>query len=282
MIGDIGATVTALADALHQRVKPAGEFLKLRDEIRAHINERAEDDRFPGHSAAPGPRCPQGRCPKTASSASTTACTRSGSRVITAPRSPTRCLLDNALATMGAGLPSAIAAKCLNPHKRVLAVCGDGGFMMNSQEMETAVRLKLDLVVLVIEDNAYGMIRWKQGVDHFADFGMTFGNPDFVAYAQFLWRAWAPGRGDGRIDSDAGAGLHGKAACIWSWSRSTTARTCACWSRSSATGASGRRLSALLSRSCRCRLPKSAARRHGRRQRRPAGPRLPCRRRQSR
>jgi acetolactate synthase-1/2/3 large subunit len=92
-------------------------------------------------------------------------------------------LLDNALATMGAGLPSAITAKCLNPDKRVLAVCGDGGFMMNSQELETAVRLKLDLVVLVIEDSAYGMIRWKQAVDKFADFGMTFGNPDFVAYA---------------------------------------------------------------------------------------------------
>jgi acetolactate synthase-1/2/3 large subunit len=55
--------------------------------------------------------------------------------------------------------------------------------MMNSQEMETAVRLKLDLVVLIVEDSAYGMIRWKQAVDQFPDFGMTFGNPDFVAYA---------------------------------------------------------------------------------------------------
>jgi acetolactate synthase-1/2/3 large subunit len=63
-------------------------------------------------------------------------------------------------------------------------VCGDAGFMMNSQEMETAVRLKLNLVVLVIEDHALGMIRWKQATDHFQDFGMTFGNPDFVAYAR--------------------------------------------------------------------------------------------------
>jgi acetolactate synthase-1/2/3 large subunit len=66
----------------------------------------------------------------------------------------------------------------------VLAVCGDGGFMMNSQELETAVRLKLDLVVLVIVDDAYGMIRWKQAVDRFPDYGMTFGNPDFRAYAE--------------------------------------------------------------------------------------------------
>jgi len=93
-------------------------------------------------------------------------------------------LLDNALATMGAGLPSAMMAAMLHPDRRVLAVCGDGGFMMNSQELETAVRLKLNLVVLVLDDGAYGMIRWKQSVDGFADFGMTFGNPDFVRYAE--------------------------------------------------------------------------------------------------
>ena len=93
-------------------------------------------------------------------------------------------LLDNALATMGAGLPSAMMAAMLYPQRRVMAVCGDGGFMMNSQEMETAVRLKLNLVVLVIEDGAYGMIRWKQAVDRFPDFGMTFGNPDFAKYAE--------------------------------------------------------------------------------------------------
>jgi acetolactate synthase-1/2/3 large subunit len=92
-------------------------------------------------------------------------------------------LLDNALATMGAGLPSAMVAAMLYPQRRVMAVCGDGGFMMNSQELETAIRLKLNLVVLILEDGAYGMIRWKQAVDRFADFGMTFGNPDFVQYA---------------------------------------------------------------------------------------------------
>jgi acetolactate synthase-1/2/3 large subunit len=93
-------------------------------------------------------------------------------------------LLDNALATMGAGLPSAMMAAMLYPNRHVLAVCGDGGFMMNSQELETAARLKLNVVVLIPQDNAYGMIRWKQAVDGFADFGMTFGNPDFVAYAK--------------------------------------------------------------------------------------------------
>jgi acetolactate synthase I/II/III large subunit len=85
---------------------------------------------------------------------------------------------------MGAGLPSAMMAAMLHPEKRVLAVCGDGGFMMNSQELETAVRLGLNLVVLILEDRAYGMIRWKQAVDKFPDWWLTFGNPDFVKYAQ--------------------------------------------------------------------------------------------------
>jgi len=93
-------------------------------------------------------------------------------------------LLDNALATMGAGLPVAIGAKLVHPNRKVLAICGDGGFMMNSQEMETAVRLKLDLVVLILRDDAYGMIRWKQEHMGLPDFGLTFSNPDFVRYAE--------------------------------------------------------------------------------------------------
>src|SRR5260221_8576131 len=89
-------------------------------------------------------------------------------------------LLDNALATMGAGLPSAMMAAMLYPNRRVMAVCGDGGFMMNSQEMETAVRLRLNLVVLILDDGAYGMIPWEQAVDGFPQFRLSLRNPDFV------------------------------------------------------------------------------------------------------
>ena len=104
---------------------------------------------------------------------------------------PNTLLLDNALATMGAGLPSAMAAKLVNPDKPVIAVCGDGGFMMNSQEMETAVRLGLHLVVIILRDDAYGMIKWKQAHMQFADFGLDYGNPDFVLYAQsYGARGW--------------------------------------------------------------------------------------------
>jgi acetolactate synthase-1/2/3 large subunit len=93
-------------------------------------------------------------------------------------------LLDNALATMGAGLPVAIAAKIILPEKKVVAVCGDGGFMMNSQELETAIRLKLDLTILLLRDDGFGMIKWKQGGMGLPNFGLDFGNPDFVKYAE--------------------------------------------------------------------------------------------------
>ncbi|HEX4182565.1 MAG TPA: acetolactate synthase large subunit [Caulobacteraceae bacterium] len=97
--------------------------------------------------------------------------------------SPNTVLLDNALATMGAGLPSAMASSMVYPDRKVMAICGDGGFMMSSQELETAVRLKLNIVVLILNDNSYGMIRWKQANMGFKDWGLTYGNPDFVKYA---------------------------------------------------------------------------------------------------
>ena len=93
-------------------------------------------------------------------------------------------LLDNALATMGAGLAGAMAAKIVHPDRRCLAICGDGGFMMNSQDLETAVRLDLDIKILILRDNAYGFIAWKQQGHGFPGFRMDLGNPDFVAYAE--------------------------------------------------------------------------------------------------
>ncbi len=102
-------------------------------------------------------------------------------------------LLDNALATMGAGLPSAMMAKKLNPDKKVISINGDGGFMMNSQELETAIRMKLDLVVIILNDNAYGMIQWKQEDLGFKNYGLDYRNPDFVKYAEsFGARGYRP------------------------------------------------------------------------------------------
>jgi acetolactate synthase-1/2/3 large subunit len=183
LVGDIGSTVTALAERLEGKLTPDNGMPALRKDILAHINERCESASFPV--------TPQRmvRDVRTAMPEDGIVCLDNGMYKIWFARNyrthvANTLLLDNALATMGAGLPSAIAAKLIHPGRRVLAVCGDGGFMMNSQELETAIRLKLDLVVLIIEDSAYGMIRWKQAVDRFADFGMSFGNPDFVMYAK--------------------------------------------------------------------------------------------------
>lgn len=104
---------------------------------------------------------------------------------------PNTLLLDNALATMGAGLPSAIAAKLINPDLKVAAVCGDGGFLMNSQELVTAVSLGLNMVVLILNDNCFGMIKWKQKEALAGNqepeaygFGLSLANPDFLQLAR--------------------------------------------------------------------------------------------------
>lgn len=183
VIGDIGATVTGLADRLEGKLEPDPSMLELRQMILAKLNERAEEDRFP---ITPQRIVHDVRAVMPEDGI---VCLDNGMYKIWFARNyrthvANTLLLDNALATMGAGLPSAMMAAMLYPERRVMAVCGDGGFMMNSQEMETAVRLGLNLVVVILNDNAYGMIRWKQSVDDFPDFGMTFGNPDFVRYAQ--------------------------------------------------------------------------------------------------
>ena len=183
VIGDIGASVEALAERLDGRLSPDEEMIGLRQKILARLNDRAEEDRFP---VTPQRLVHDVRqvMPEDG-----IVCLDNGMYKIWFARNyrthvANTLLLDNALATMGAGLPSAMMAAMLYPQRRVMAVCGDGGFMMNSQEMETAVRLGLNLVVVILNDSAYGMIRWKQAVDGFADFGMSFGNPDFVRYAQ--------------------------------------------------------------------------------------------------
>ncbi len=97
---------------------------------------------------------------------------------------PNTFIVDNALASMGAGMPAGIAAKMVHPDRNVLAVVGDGGFMMNSQEIETALRHQIPLVVLVLNDNGFGFIKWEQQAKGFPNFGLDYGNPDFVKLAE--------------------------------------------------------------------------------------------------
>lgn len=97
---------------------------------------------------------------------------------------PNSCIISNGFAAMGIAVPGAIAAKLLFPQRRIVAVTGDGGFLMNSQELETAMRLELPIVILVWRDNGYGVIRWKQQLRFGRTSGTEFGNPDLVRYAQ--------------------------------------------------------------------------------------------------
>ncbi|MBI4294826.1 MAG: acetolactate synthase large subunit [Chloroflexi bacterium] len=97
---------------------------------------------------------------------------------------PNTVIISNGFASMGLGVPGAIAAKLAHPERRVVAVCGDGGFMMTSQELETARRLGLSFVVVIWVDGGYGMIEWKQLSRFGTSYGVKFGNPDFVQYAR--------------------------------------------------------------------------------------------------
>jgi acetolactate synthase-1/2/3 large subunit len=97
---------------------------------------------------------------------------------------PNTVIISNGFAAMGISLPGAIAAKLVHPDRKVVALCGDGGFLMNSQELETATRIGANVTVVVWRDDGYGLIDWKQRNEFGRPFGVGFGNPDFVDYAR--------------------------------------------------------------------------------------------------
>jgi len=101
---------------------------------------------------------------------------------------PNTCLIPNGFCSMGFALPGAIAAARVHPDRRILAICGDAGFVMNLQEMETATRLGANVVVMIWEDGAHGMIEWKQETEFGRHVDLSFGNPDFAMLARsFGW-----------------------------------------------------------------------------------------------
>jgi len=184
VVGDIANSIWQICEKIQvQDSWDFSYFMKVREHVEAHLLEGANDSRFPIY--------PQRLVAdvRKAMPADGIIALDNGVYKIWFARNykayqPNTVLLDNALATMGAGLPSAMAAHLVHSKRQVMAICGDGGFMMNSQELETAVRLKMNLVILVLRDEAYGMIKWKQAAMEFADFGLDFGNPDFVKYAE--------------------------------------------------------------------------------------------------
>ncbi|MEX1171009.1 MAG: acetolactate synthase large subunit [Chloroflexota bacterium] len=97
---------------------------------------------------------------------------------------PNTVIISNGFAAMGIAVPGAIAAALVHPDRKVVALTGDGGFLMNSQELETATRLGVDITVVIWRDDGYGLIDWKQRNEFGRPFAVEFGNPDFVAYAE--------------------------------------------------------------------------------------------------
>jgi acetolactate synthase-1/2/3 large subunit len=184
VIGDIAGGLELLADRLEGKLShDLPFFMALRQSILSRVTEGADDDSFP-------PR-PQRivRDVRRVLPADGIVALDNGMYKIWFARGyrthlANTILLDNALASMGAGLPTGMMAALLHQGRKVITVAGDGGFMMNSQELETAVRLGLNLVILVLEDRGYGMITWKQEASGFASFGLGFDNPDFVKYAE--------------------------------------------------------------------------------------------------
>ena len=184
VVGDIANAVWQINESIgNQKHWDFSTFDDVKIKVEEHTSEKSDDPRFP--------LCPQRFVAdvRAAMPDDGIICLDNGMYKIWFARNyrayqPNTILLDNALATMGAGLPSAIGASFVYPDRKVLAICGDGGFMMNSQELETAVRTKRNVTTLILNDSSYGMIRWKQEDAGFPDWGLEFGNPDFVAYAE--------------------------------------------------------------------------------------------------
>ena len=184
VVGDIALSVDALAAALGSKLDiDLSDFEKVRDNVNENIFRIAEEPTFPMR-----PQEIVSEIRNLMGYHDIIALDNGVYKIWFARNylafQPNTILLDNALATMGAGLPSAMLAALIHPNRKVMSICGDGGFMMNSQEIETAVRLNLNLVVLILNDNSYGMIRWKQAGSGFKDWGLEYNNPNFVKYAE--------------------------------------------------------------------------------------------------
>jgi acetolactate synthase-1/2/3 large subunit len=184
LVGDIANSIWQLNERLSpQKNWDFTYFERVCEAMSAHVREGADDDRFPIY-----PQRLVADVRRAMPDDGIIALDNGIYKIWFARNYKASCsntvLLDNALATMGAGLPSAMAARIVYPDRKVIAICGDGGFMMNSQELETCMRLKLNLVVMVLNDNAFGMIKWKQANMGFKNFGLDYGNPDFVKYAE--------------------------------------------------------------------------------------------------
>jgi acetolactate synthase I/II/III large subunit len=180
---DIGRTLTALAAEVGRRFDPDIGEQRIRAMLAGELERGRQDDRFP---LAPARIVADTR---EALGRDDIVLVDTGALKMWMARlyptyAPNTCLISNGLSTMAWTLPGAIGAKIARPDARVLVATGDGAFMMNSQEIETALRERIPMVVLIWVDDEYGLIRWKMDLELGHSMDTAFGNPDFVAYAE--------------------------------------------------------------------------------------------------
>jgi acetolactate synthase-1/2/3 large subunit len=180
---DIGHTLDALAATVDHEFGPHQANQQIRAMLAAELDRGRQDARFP---VAPARIVADTR---EALGRADIALVDTGALKMWMARlyptyEPNTCLISNGLSTMAWSLPGAIGAKLARPDARILVATGDGGFLMNSQEIETALRERIPMVVLIWVDDEYGLISWKMELELGESVDTAFGNPDFVAYAE--------------------------------------------------------------------------------------------------
>src|SRR6201988_3247297 len=180
---DITHSLDALAAAVWRKPAATAGGERIRELLGSELARGQQDDRFPLHPAriVADTRAALGR--------EDIVLVDTGALKMWMARlyptyAPNTCLISNGLSTMAWTVPGAIGAKIARPESKVLVATGDGSFLMNSQEIETALRLRLPIVILIWVDDAYGLISWKMDMEIGDNVDTGFGNPDFVAYAE--------------------------------------------------------------------------------------------------
>ncbi len=183
IIGDISASLNALTDALDGHAYEADPEVPGHGLLAEEFARGQEDSRYPLAPArvVADTRAALGRSDVVLVD---TGATKMWMARLYPTYEPNTCLVSNGLSTMGFALPGALGVKLARPDSKVLAVVGDGAFLMNSQEIETAVRERIPLVVLIWEDGGYGLIEWKMDLELGEHYYVKFGNPDVVKYAE--------------------------------------------------------------------------------------------------
>ena len=187
VVGDISDSLYEILKLADRQGKPDPFAISLRSEIRADYEQYAHDDGFPIKPQKLIYDLRQVMGPDDIVISDV------GAHKMWMARhyhchSPNTCIISNGFAAMGIAIPGALAAKLVHPNRKVVAVTGDGGFMMNSQELETALRVGTPFVTIIFNDGGYGLIEWKQE-NHFGKGNSSFvhfSNPDFVKYAESM------------------------------------------------------------------------------------------------